>query len=431
MEAKQEHSDNFKDHTDNRANSEVNVDSHLIMKTNAQTSSTNGAKMLHENSSEDIDANLKLLGVNIQDQEELEANIMKKIDESIKEKERDVTIKQVKKELLPIVDSLRVLHKTRRKCEKELNILSNSSSTINSQQQRKISSLISDQEELSKLIFKNYTKQKTLLQKLTLCNYSYENDPEIQPFNILQEYIENENKTVILEEKKMQETQLEKSIRLGEVTAFGTSLQSTSKTTEVESFDNYLQDQICKQGGQSKRKYDNGSGSESDSGFVEVESGGKIQMSKEHHALRKGKKRLRREALEYEINGEKIDKVKGPDQEAEGMSGLYSEEPENDEEWKPDDETDDNDNEPLIKKQKPKIKGRLRKISESSDDGWWRTDDSDWEGTDDEATTTKRYRGKKTRSGSLAVRTSILFFRCPIHIPVSHYPYIVSFQCSP
>merc|ERR1711874_892056 len=110
--------------------------------------------------------------------------------------------------------------------------------------------------------------QKGLLQKLTQCNYPYESDPDINPANILQEYIENEDETEKLEDEKAEETQLEKSIRLGEVTAFGTTLQSTSRSTKAESFDNYLQTQIGKQGGSGKRPYK--SDSESDSGFVEV-----------------------------------------------------------------------------------------------------------------------------------------------------------------
>jgi len=135
-----------------------------ISEINDRKTISENENMAGENTSTEIDANLKLLGVNVQNQDELEANIMKKIDESIKEKERVATVKQVKKELLPIIDRLRGLLKTRRKCEKELKFLSNSSSTINSQQHRKIASLIADQQELSKLIYKNYTNQKGLLQ---------------------------------------------------------------------------------------------------------------------------------------------------------------------------------------------------------------------------------------------------------------------------
>merc|ERR1712048_101834 len=78
------------------------------------------------------------------------------------------------------------------------------------------------------------------------------------------------------DEDNNEETELQKNIRLGDVTAFGNSLQTKSSSgLEKVNFDNYLQQQIDSQGPSSSsstviKKRRHSESDDSDSGFVDV-----------------------------------------------------------------------------------------------------------------------------------------------------------------
>lgn len=344
----------------------------------------------------EIDDNLKLLGVSVQDQDALEAEVMKKLDDKIKAKTQAITVKQVKKELIPVGQKLRLLIKKKRKCERELNFLSSSASTINSQQQRRISSLVNDQEDVRNETQKNFAKQKILLQRLIDCEYSYENDPEINLCKDENEDPEGDETEEASIENNENETELQKNIRLGEVTTFGSTLQTTSKRTDQsEAFKDYVKNQM----NAGKRKRNTCTDSESDSGFIEVPA--KKKKSKEQLSLKKSKKKQfgqkdkKIEVMTLDDESEEDD-VEIVSKNVQPQDDVPIETGDGDSDWKP--SGSDDENKPLIKKKTTKVKRRQRKMS-SSDEGGLKTDDSDWEGTDDEIEPTKRKRRGKTDDG--------------------------------
>ena len=87
---------------------------------------------------------LEDLGVSVQNQETLENELIGQLEEKIKLKEQETVVKQVKKELQPLCDKIKDTVKKKRKCEKLIKTLHDANSTLSSQQNRQISSLLND-----------------------------------------------------------------------------------------------------------------------------------------------------------------------------------------------------------------------------------------------------------------------------------------------
>ena len=325
---------------------------------------------------------LEGLGVSVKSQESLENDIMGMIAQKIKLKEQDIVVKQVKKEFNPLIQNIKQSLRKKRLCEKEIKHIHDSSSTLSSQQNRKITSLIDDQESLEKHINEQFATQKSLLQRLKDCEYNYEEDPEINPLKVGENFAEEETRD---ENEPEVETELQKNIRLGDVTAFGTSLHTKSSRLEdtKDNFDDYIQQQIQNQGGKTKRKRENES--DSDSGFVDVP----LKKSKQE-TIAKGKVLTKKSSRKYrlvnqetDIDNELNDQFVGSNlQPGEKVTVHLDDDPE----WQPSGSEED---EKLIKKIKKK-RPKKAQISIEDDEGGWKTDDSDWEGTDDEEAPKKR-----------------------------------------
>ena len=335
---------------------------------------------------------LEGLGVSVKNQECLENDIMGMIAQRIKLKEQDVVVKQVKKELNPLVQKIKQTLKKKRLCEKEIRHIHDSASSITSQQNRKIASLIDDQDSLEKHINDLFNTQKELIQRLKDCEYNYEKDPEINPCKRGEICEEEESK-----EEPEVETELQRNIRLGDVTAFGTTLHTTSSgfAQSKQRFDDYLQQQIENQGGSFKRKRANSS--DSDSGFIDVPfKKSKDENDTKEKVFSKSKKSKRKLRLDNEAQHDNIDSedecINSRMKPGEKVTVHLNDDPE----WVPSGSEED---EKLIKKKKVKPSKKAQ-ISLYKDESGWNTDDSDWEGTDDDEDTPKtRKKGGKSDDG--------------------------------
>ena len=307
------------------------------------------------------------LGVSVRSHETLETEVMDRLEEKMREQEKEVTIKQVKKEFPLLIQKLKICLKKKKEIEHDIRSI-HGKGNLSSHQHRKITSLLNDQEEVEKHLLELLNAQKDLLHRLTKCGYDFQNDSNIKPISIKSiegndEKEDNENPT--------EETELQKSIRLGEVTAFGTSVQTTSLQGSSSNFDDYIKDQIDHQAGgpvpfplTMKRKREESP--ESDSGFIDVVAG----PSK--------KKSLKKIAIKAVTENS------------------------DDSDWRPSDPEDcrdrqfhhvsssEGDDQPLIQKKKEKKRRKKQRPVDSDEDvGGWKTDDSDWEGTDDESSKKK------------------------------------------
>ena len=311
---------------------------------------------------------LEGLGVNVQSQETLENDIIQKLEEKAKLKEQESVLKQVKKELKHICQKIREQLRRKKSYEKQIKLLYKSASTLTSQQSRQISSLLNDQESLEKSLIELFSSQSSNLQRLKDCDYDFEHDTEIKVLIVKEkeETVENNEE----DEGPSEETELQKNIRLGDVTAFGNTLQTKSSTTRDEvNFHNYIQQQLGAEGESStsqssnsrKRRYS--SASESDSGFVDV------AVSQETSTVRPKKCKLSKKS--------KTD------------SGVKSNDVDSD--WKPD-ESSEEEFEPLIKKKEAKKSSKPQRSLYDEEEVGWRTDDSDFDGTDDEEEVVRRRR---------------------------------------
>ena len=308
---------------------------------------------------------LEGLGVSVQSQETLENDIIEKLEEKIKVKEQEAVVKQVKKELTSISTKIRENLKRKKHCERQIRSIYKSESSLSSQKTRQISSLLNDQEGFERALTELFASQTANIQRLKESNYDFENDPELKVLIIKQENESVED----AEDEAEEETELQKNIRLGDVTAFGNVLQTRSSNQNDEvNFDNYLQQQI---GGDfnaastsRKRRISRECSDDSDSGFVDVVP----------------EKRKKTEAT---ANKSRIKKT-----EPQGE----------DSDWKPEssEEEEEKQEEPLIKKKEAKKSSKPQRRLYDEDEVGWRTDDSDFDGTDDEAETPKR---KRTRHG--------------------------------
>ena len=297
--------------------------------------------------SNDIEG-LEGLGVSVQSQERLETEIIEQISDKLKQKEQEEVLKQVKKELRPLADSIKKTVEKKRRLEKQIKALYKSGTVLTSQQNRQISSLLDDQENLEKSLKESFSIQTNIIQRLKDCDYDYQNDDTIKRL-IVKDNI-NEEPGVL--EDEQEETDLQRNIRLGDVTAFGNSLHTTSSSeSNRQNFDNYLQQMFSKEG--SCRKRSSSDQDDTDSGFVDV----KPSTSGERRA--------------------KVRKITKP---------RLVERDDPDTDWEPHSEEEEEEGEvELLIKKKPEKKSSkpMRRLYDEEETGW-ATDDSDWDGTDDE-----------------------------------------------
>ena len=85
---------------------------------------------------------LEGLGVSVQSQETLEHDIIERLEEKIKVKEKEVVVKQVKKELTSLSTKIRENLKRKKHCERQIRSIYKSESSLSSQKTRQISSLL-------------------------------------------------------------------------------------------------------------------------------------------------------------------------------------------------------------------------------------------------------------------------------------------------
>ena len=328
------------------------------------------------------------LGVSVRSQENLESEVMDQLEERMKQQEKETTVKQVKKEFPLLIQKLKICLRKKRSIEKEIQGL-HEQSNQNGHQKRKIMSLIDDQEAVQKYLHELLSLQKDLLNRLTQVGYDYQNDPNIKPLTVK---LDNtcDNNEVPTDEEPSEETKLQRSIRLGEVTAFGTSVKTTSLEGGSRTFQDYVKDQIEHQSGSLKRRREESP--ESDSGFIDVTPGPSQskapKFGREVHNVSassdsdfaepvEGPSKTRSKVLKKTRKKEDATKEK------------------EDSDWQPTESEEDN--EPLIKipKKKSKSKGKMRPVDSEEEFVGWRTDDSDFDGTDDESEKKKRVSSSK------------------------------------
>merc|ERR1711935_612547 len=101
-----------------------------------------------------------------------------------------------------------------------------------------------EQESLNKQVQKLVVDQNSLLLILKEFDHDYEKDPEIKVFKSGEFGKETSQIETDHEAVEPVESELERNVRLGEVTAFGTSLTSKSSEGSKGAFDAYLNNQI-------------------------------------------------------------------------------------------------------------------------------------------------------------------------------------------
>ena len=305
---------------------------------------------------------LEGLGVSVQSQQQLESEIIGQISEELQKKEQENVLKQVRKELRTVCDGIKRTARRKREVEKQIKEIYSSHSELTSQQNRQISSLLNDQESFESNLKELFSSQKNSLQRLKDCQYDYDNDPSIRNLVITDRSLQQEEDN---ETEESTETELQRNIRLGDVTAFGNSLHTTSSSSSSSAarskhnFDNYLS-QLCSQEPKA-RKRSASPETESDSEFVEIspdQPGSSGQRSRASKVRKISRKTL-----------------------------LVRDYPDPDSDWNPhseEEEEKEENSEPLIKKKPEKASSKPQRRLYSEDETGWLTDDSDWEGTDDD-----------------------------------------------
>jgi hypothetical protein len=271
-----------------------------------------------EASSVTSEADLQLLGVSAKSQADIEDSVFNLLEL----RERDNRVKQLKKNIAAQLNKRRSLKKQLDACESSLQQLY--SVDPGGMKKRKISSLLNDQEKLKSDLQALEGEALGGLEELERCNYDFSTDPAFA--SLIGGFWPNRKSRSaaggVVEDQPSTETDQEKSIRLGEVTAFGNSLATTSEQSSSNAFQSYLRHQIQDLDDAEQRGKSASRGSSSS-------------------------KKRRKEAQE-------------------DKSSAASKRP--------------------AKKKKKEV------LRADSDEDAWHTDDSDWEGTDDEEDGAKRHR---------------------------------------
>ena len=312
---------------------------------------------------------LEGLGVSVQSHTTLENDIIEKLEGKFKEKEQETLFKQIKKELRPLNQKITKAAEDKKKCEQKIKIfykhsLSNGSNQSGS---RQILSLLTEQENIDKQLSDHLSHQKLIIARLKESGFDYSKDPVI--VNLIAENVttpkSDDFENGESSRSESVETALQRDIRLGDVTAFGNSLLTKSSGSGEEiNFDNYLKSQLGTSDissipstsgtGFLKRKSSHSSSDEDTSGFVDIPK----------------KKKLKAVQSPKDIKDSKD--VKKEDDDSD---------------WVPDEENVKA--EPLIKKKKVKKSSKQMRPLYDDDEVGWKTDDSDFDGTDDEMETVK------------------------------------------
>jgi hypothetical protein len=194
-----------------------------------------------EASSVTSEADLQLLGVSAKSQADIEDSVFNLLEL----RERDNRVKQLKKNIAAQLNKRRSLKKQLDACESSLQQLY--SADPGGLKKRKISSLLNDQEKLKSDLQALEGEALGGLEELERCNYDFSTDPAFA--SLIGGFWPNRKSRSaagggIVEDQPSTETDQEKSIRLGEVTAFGNSLATTSEQSSSNAFQSYLRHQI-------------------------------------------------------------------------------------------------------------------------------------------------------------------------------------------
>ena len=117
---------------------------------------------------------LEGLGVSVQSQQQLESDIIDQISGELQKKEQENVVKQVRKELRSVSDGIKKTARRKREVEKQSKEIYSSHSELTSQQNRRISSLLNDQESFESNLKELFSAQKNSLQRLKDCQYDYD-----------------------------------------------------------------------------------------------------------------------------------------------------------------------------------------------------------------------------------------------------------------
>ena len=180
-----------------------------------------------------------LLGVSAKSQEDVEDTVI----QLIQDKERDNRVKQLKKNISIQVGKLKRLQKQMAACERDLAALYGAANSTGLKQ-RKVGALLNDQEKIRSELNSANEECRRGLQELDDCQYDFDADVEFKL--VIRGFwpktgVKPSAPTTVLESE---ETEQEKSIRLGEVTAFGSTLETTSEQSSSAEFQAYLRQQI-------------------------------------------------------------------------------------------------------------------------------------------------------------------------------------------
>ena len=290
-------------------NTAMNVAGHMAGEGTATTQSA-----LLDTSSGLLEADLSLLGVSSKSQADIEQTVF----QLIQKKEQEKRIAQLKKSVTGQLLKLRNGQKQLVVCESSLAQLYAGSESTSSR--RKISSLLNDQEKLTSDLAALKEDCRSLLGELERLNYDFSGtDPGFR--QAIGGFWPNERaagKSAAVDltaNDETEETEQEKSVRLGELTAFGNSLTTVSEQSSSAQLQSYLRQQQV----------------------PDLNSGDKDND---------GKRKRKEENNEEPSGSSKRQKVKA------------------------------------VEKRKSKKKKEV--LRADSDEDAWHTDDSDWEGTDDE-----------------------------------------------
>lgn len=228
----------------------------------SETSEDASAPALGLNPAESIDEDasaLEDLAIRVYDQDQLEAEVFRRADQALEQQERQRQTQICLKELKPVVQELGGVTRSLRKLELELKRLYGSNDTWNRAQQRRVQSCLDEQEKLNALESNLRAKQKQLAQDLTHLQYDWASDPDLQLVPDRENDVGDEKKhspvdgsdpapsksqpESIFDPENQTETDQEKKIRLGEMTAFGNVLQTKTDSNDLSHYNKYVADQ--------------------------------------------------------------------------------------------------------------------------------------------------------------------------------------------
>ncbi len=184
------------------------------------------------------------LDVQVVDRERFEADVMEEVGRKMKEEERERAIKMRVRELKAVVKSLESALEKAKRCERGLRALCEQEGVMSREEVRRSGNLLRDQEEAKEEKERMAKKQKELVEELGRLGHDVEGDKSIRLVRVgIKEEEEVEREEGEVEDEREEETEMERSIRLGEKTAFGKSLRSRTDYDGGERYQSYVEDQ--------------------------------------------------------------------------------------------------------------------------------------------------------------------------------------------